>query len=310
MAAWRKNPIEYIAPQEDLVFLSIVFTWHLQAARTRAVWRSGQGYRVLAGGPAVYAMPEMMVDVAGIVDAWPKALPLHNPDATFTTRGCPNRCGFCTVPRIEGPFRELSSWEWQPKPVICDNNFLASSRRHFDEVIDRLKSWRARNPCPPRTIDFNQGLDAALLKPYHAHRLAELQPMARLAWDHVNQETLIHHAYGLLRKAGFHPRAIGIFALIGYDDDPDDAAYRLQSIANLPAQPFPMRYQPLDALDKSAYVHPNWTEEELRRFMHYWTRYHYHAKIPFAEYRRPRKKRLTLPSNRVTFDTILGEVGP
>jgi len=34
-------------------------------------------------------------------------LRLHNPDATFTTRGCPRACPFCAVPRIEGKFREL-----------------------------------------------------------------------------------------------------------------------------------------------------------------------------------------------------------
>ena len=37
-------------------------------------------------------------------------LSLHNPDATFTTRGCIRACPFCTVPRTEGRFVELQDW--------------------------------------------------------------------------------------------------------------------------------------------------------------------------------------------------------
>ena len=114
--------------------MSVPFTWNLPQAYSLCVWYRQLGYRVRAGGPAVKLIPRYLAEVADIggeVDALKK----HNPNATFTSRGCVRNCPFCAVPRIEGQLRELTDWE--PKPIICDNNLLACSRRHFDLVIDR-----------------------------------------------------------------------------------------------------------------------------------------------------------------------------
>lgn len=88
-----------------------------------------------------------------------------NPLATKTTTGCVRKCKFCLVPKTEGKFQELDDWE--DKPILIDNNLLASSRKHFDRVIDRLIKWG--------WADFNQGLDARLLTDYHAKRIAEIK---------------------------------------------------------------------------------------------------------------------------------------
>ena len=53
---------------------------------------------------------------------------------------------------------------------------------------------------------------------------------------------------------------------------------------SLGIKPFPGRYQPLDALTKDCYVHPNWTAEELRRFQRYWSRLPFFQHIPFEEF--------------------------
>ncbi len=147
IAAWRMG---------KALYLSVPFTWLLPEARRLAREHHGPVY---AGGPAVDLMPGYLSASAIVGEPCPvPPLAMHNPLATFTTRGCPNRCPFCAVPRIEGPFRELA--DWPVRPIVCDNNLLASSRRHFDTVIDRLKAlpW----------VDFNQGLDARLFTPHHA----------------------------------------------------------------------------------------------------------------------------------------------
>lgn len=99
--SWSKDIVEWI--EGDTAFLSVVFTWDLQKARARAIWLRQQGYHVRAGGPAVLLMPDYLADVAETGGDDVSALARHNPEATFTSRGCIRKCKFCAVPRIERP---------------------------------------------------------------------------------------------------------------------------------------------------------------------------------------------------------------
>jgi len=271
---WPKQLVEWT--EDSTAYLSVVFSWDLQDAYQRAVWYKSQGYNVRAGGPAVALNPDFLSDVAeigGTVDA----LSHHNPDATFTSRGCIRHCSFCAVPKIEGNLIELN--DWPIKPIVCDNNLLACSHKHFDDVIDKLKSLS--------DVDFNQGLDVRLMTNYHAQRLAELDTHClRLAWDYTRDEDQFMTAFQRLTDAGIKPNHIHVYVLIGFDDTPDDALYRLSTVRKLNAWPNPMRYQPLDARMRNEYVAPNWTERKLRHYMRYWSRLCWLDHIPFEEYKR------------------------
>lgn len=271
-AGWSRRFIEHT--EGDTTRLSVVFTWDLPAAYQRAVWLRSQGQRVVAGGPAVILNPTYLHDVAEIGTDWPDALAYHNPLATFTSRGCARRCSFCAVWRTEGELRELD--DWPIRPIVCDNNLLACSLAHFDQVIDRLK--------PVRGIDFNQGLDARLLTDYHAGRLAELDCMVRLAFDHVKTEAAFLTAFGRLCRAGIPKSRIRVYVLVGYDDTPDDALYRLRLVVGLGSDPNPMRYNPLNTLVRDSYIGPNWTDRELTRFVRYWANLRYFRAVPFEEF--------------------------
>jgi hypothetical protein len=269
--AWRGNLAEWT--EGNTAYLSVPFTWALPRAYQRAAWLRAEGYHVRAGGPAVALMPDYLRDVAevgGEIDA----LPRHNPDATFTSRGCIRRCSFCAVPKIEGDLRELPTWE--PRPIVCDNNLLACSRRHFDRVIDSLK--------PVRAIDFNQGLDARLLTKHHAERLAELDCIVRLAWDATPSEPLVMAAIERLRAAGFPKSRLRCYVLLGYTDTPADARYRLETLHRLGIKPNPMRYNPLDAMVRDQYVGEHWTDDLERQYMRYWANLRYTAAVPFDEW--------------------------
>lgn len=271
--AWLKGWAEWV--EGDTACISVPFTWLLPQAWSRCVALRQEGYRVRAGGPAVSLRLDYLAAVAeigGDVDA----LARHNPDATFTTRGCTRQCAFCAVPRTEGSFRELIAWE--PKPIVCDNNFLASSRRHFDRAIDCLK--------PMAGVDFNQGLDPRLLTAYHAGRLAELDlPLVRLSWDDVRDEVTIMDAIGILKTAGFGARRLRVYVLIGFEDRPDDALYRLETLKGLGILANVQRFQPLWSLSRNDYIAPTWTDAELKRYCRHWNRQAWLGGIPFADYR-------------------------
>jgi hypothetical protein len=270
-ATWSGGFAEWT--EGNTAFLSVPFTWELQNAHQRAVWLKAAGYHVRAGGPAVSLMPEYLTDVAEI-GGEVNALPHHNPNATFTSRGCIRRCPFCAVWRVEGELRELA--EWEPKPIVCDNNLLACSMAHFDRVIDRLK--------PLAGIDFNQGLDARLLTKHHAGRLAELDCMVRLAWDHIDYGNDFMQAYERLRKAGIPKSRIRVYVLIGYKDKPEDALFRLRTVHNMGIKPNPMRYNPLDSLTRDAYVGEHWSDRLLIAYMRYWANLRFTESVPFSEW--------------------------
>jgi hypothetical protein len=230
---------------------------------------------VVAGGPAVKLLGAPWADETPETCPF-DALSFHNPLATFTTRGCTNRCGFCAVPKIEGEFRELASWKHAP--VICDNNLTAASKSHFTNVICSLLPFPA--------CDFNQGLSARLFTSWHAGQIARLKnPMVRFAFDYVNNEAEVADAIALARAAGL--KNFGCYVLFGFDDTPADAHYRLELVRSWGIWPTAMRYQPLDALTKDSFISPAWTKRELKRTTRYYNRLAYFDHIPFADYDPP-----------------------
>lgn len=268
---WLKNIAQWEIGRT--LYLSVPFTWLLPAARKLALAHKGP---VQAGGPAVQLMSAFLADVATVNQPCPvEPLLFHNPLATFTSRGCPNRCGFCAVPRLEGGFRELA--DWRPAPIVCDNNLLAASRTHFDRVIDRLKAMPF--------VDFNQGLEARLLTPHHARRLAELKAVkVRFAFDHVSNESSVADAISLCRAHGL--KDFGVYVLIGFRDTPEDALYRLEKVRQWGIRPNPMRYQPLDALAKNQYLAPAWTGKQMAKTVRYYFRLRYLEHVPFEDFGR------------------------
>ena len=291
--SWSNGITEWI--EGDTAFVSAVFSWNAQKAYMRCVYFREMGYKVRCGGQAIYQNPKMFAefDTSGTVDA----LSHHNPLATFTSRGCIRNCSFCLVPKLEGKLVELD--DWLVRPIICDNNLLATSTAHFDKVVDRLLESGLAG------IDFNQGLDARILTEHHAARLAELpkDTIIRLAWDNIAMEKLYLLAFRILEDAGIKLQQIRTYVLIGYKDTPEDALYRLEKIRELGALPNPMRYQPLDALHRNSYVGENWTNDLLTKYMRYWSNLNKVGGLSFDEWIRFEKQVRINPNQALLFST-------
>ena len=277
---WSKGIVEW--QEGGTAFLSVPFTWDLPLAYSRAVGLKQQGFEVRAGGPAVELMLnnpklEAKVGLPGVAKCGGHlpALGRHNPDATFTSRGCIRRCRFCAVHQIEPVFEELE--DWVPAPIVCDNNILATSMDHFDRVVDRL--------VPIRGVDFNQGLDARLLNAHHIEGLQKLNmAKATFAWDNASEESPVLDAIAQMRESGFPKSKITCLVLINNGESQAEALYRMETLKSVGVRGCPMRFQPLDTLEKDDFLSPEWTRYNLARFVHYWFRQNWLSKVPFAEY--------------------------
>lgn len=186
------------------------------------------------------------------------------PLATRTTTGCPNRCGFCGVPRFEPTWAELP--DWPDAPVLCDNNLTKASTDHFDKVMDRLERWR--------WCDFNQGLDCRLLNAHHAERIGRIKgAIVRLALDNAAQQDAWSSAAALLRSKGTSKGRIRSYVLCGFGSGPDDAWARCRFVQSRGAMPLPQWYHALDALQFNAITKDQkehgWNAENRNKLMHH-----------------------------------------
>ena len=266
MNTWRKGIAQWRCGKT--LYLSVPFTWMMDDAEAVAKQHGGP---VVAGGPAVKLVGAPWAETPNSCPF--DVLSMHNPCATFTTRGCIRACRFCAVPRIEGDFRELQTWK--PAPVVCDNNILASSRAHFTKVVDSLIQFEQ--------VDFNQGLDMRLLSDWHLGELQRLHSVKlRFALDHSRLADVLRDTLTRCRAKGF--RDFGVYVLVGFGDTPADAEQRLEFVRSLGVWPNPMRYQPLDAHAKNEYVASGWTDYELRRMCRYYSRLRWLEHIPFKDY--------------------------
>lgn len=233
---WPKGPHYWI--DGDILHVSIPFTWNLAGVYERLMQREFWWETALVGGPAVNLMPEYFNDLSDFVKVghtFPGVLQRVNPSATRTTVGCPNRCKFCAIPKIDRDFKELD--DWPDLPVICDNNLLACSLKHFDEVIRRLKNWDVP--------DFNQGIDHRLLTDYHAGKLRQLnRPKIRLACDHKSHLKSWFKSICILRDAGIPKSWIHTYALVGFNTDPGECWTRCEFIKQH-SEVYPMWYHHL-----------------------------------------------------------------
>ena len=114
---------------------------------------------------------------------------------TITSRGCPNKCWFCTVWRRDGHVvRELPIVDgWN----ILDDNILACSEQHIRKVFAMLKRQKHR-------AEFTGGLEAKRLKPWHCELLADLKPQQMFfAYDTPDDWEPLVEASKILDEHGF-----------------------------------------------------------------------------------------------------------
>ena len=119
----------------------------------------------------------------------------------FLTRGCPNKCKWCIVPKKEGnvrPYMDVDeiAIEGRTNLVLMDNNILASDYglRQIEKIIERGYK-----------VDFNQAMDARLVTPEIAKLLAKVKWIKRIRFgcDTPGQKEHCERAISLIDAAGY-----------------------------------------------------------------------------------------------------------
>ena len=213
--------------EADEVHVSVAFTWDLPLAEKLArAW--GPVAPVRIGGPAT--------GEAG--GEFTPGLYLA-PGYVLTSRGCPNDCWFCDVPKREGNIRELPITEgWN----VLDDNLLACSESHQRAVFAMLR--RNKKAAP---VQFSGGLEAKRLEAWHVEALRELRPKQMFfANDTPDDLEPLQAAGRMLLDAGFTTtsHALRAFVLCGWPADTfEAAALRMKQTVDAGFLPMAMLYR-------------------------------------------------------------------
>jgi len=199
----------------------------------------------------------------------------------YATRGCPNRCDFCAVHKIEPHFKHYYNLQRQIKAIedvygtkqhliLLDNNVLAS--RYFKRIINDICNLGFEHGAKLnnrlRGVDFNQGVDARYLSEKKMALLAKtaIRPL-RIAFDHISMKDLYISCIRLAAKYGVVK--LSNYILYNYTDTPQDFYERLRINCILNEElgtkiySFPMKYIPLTAINRK-YVGKNWNKKLIR----------------------------------------------
>ena len=197
----RGGQIEWATPMKhyDIVYMSKVFNFSPDDTyiyNADVIVKGGTGYDPTS------QLPEEIDRLQPDYSIYPNV-----PKDTaygFLTRGCPNRCKWCVVPRKEGairPYMDVDeiAIEGRRKLVLMDNNILAAG----DYCMEQLEKIIERG----YRVDFNQALDARLVTEEVAQLLARVKWLdnnrIRFGCDTHGQIAECERAMALINKYGF-----------------------------------------------------------------------------------------------------------
>lgn len=235
----------------DRVYISRVFTASsdfLEVVNAREVIRGGSGFAItVVDGREVYGDD---IPLSYEVEHQYPDYGLYGITDTaygFLSRGCPRGCSFCIVGQKEGrasvKVADLSEfWSGQRNLVLCDPNILAC--REWESLLIQVADSKA---C----VDFNQGLDARLLRKENIDLLNSCRLRnIHFAWDRFQDKDLILSKLELYAEYGnikAHRHNIIVYTIVNYDTSFEQDLERVYLLRSLGYWPYIMVYDKVNA---------------------------------------------------------------
>lgn len=245
LSAWHKqqgDDVGFNIADPDKIYISTIFDWNKEQ---------------VIGIPKLY---ECAVEIGGVGVDIHKELPfeiehimpdydLYGIDYSmgYTSRGCPNNCPFCVVPKKEGKIKDNAPiGEFlhpnHDKLILFDNNFLASPscKNNLQNMIDKNIM-----------VNFNQGLDIRLITLENANMLSNIlffdhkfkSRRLNFAWDLMSlKEETIKRKIDILGDNGIKPYQLMFYVLCGFSTTLKQDMYRVMKLKEWGCDPFVMIY--------------------------------------------------------------------
>lgn len=286
---WSEGLAHWRDGEQRVAFLSIAFTWRIPQARRLAEYYTSLGYRVKAGGPALFKLHWMMKDVAEIEYTYdergniksgagmcPDAVAHHNPFATKASEGCPVGCSFCIVTAMEGKEFTLLP-EFEPRPILTDNNLSALPIDYQQYVVDRYRA------AGVKLVDANSGFEP---KTFDEECFLRWRGINKGPWRFGLDETFetadARRVIAMLRAHGVGARKIQVYVMIGHEPFAE-CMERIRQVIDMGGEPYVQPNMKLTAREKKPWVRHDWTPELLGRVQR-WANGRYWKYTPFAGY--------------------------
>lgn len=196
----RGDEVEWAIPfvHYDKVYMSKIFNFSvddLTIYDADEVVKGGTGYDIYS------RLPEVIDRMQPDYSIYPNVP--SNTAYGFLTRGCPNKCKWCVVPRKEGvirPYMDVDeiAIEGRKNLVLMDNNILAAGD-YMNEQLEKAIKRGYR-------LDFNQAMDARLVTEDIAELLARVKwiKLVRFGCDTHRQIDECEKAIEMMRRYGYN----------------------------------------------------------------------------------------------------------
>jgi hypothetical protein len=243
---------------------------------------------VIMGGILASLMPELFkLPNVDVFRGYSKTLDLCKPDPeiistckdtwkdfswVFTSRGCPNKCSYCTVWKIEKERWVNPKWKDQifmDKPFIniLDNNLSSIELPHLIDIVDFVTKHKKR-------VIIASGIDCKFVTKELAEQVAKIKFVRhgmRTAFDRIEEDGIFQKSTQMLQKAGVKAEDMFAYVLFNFNDKPQDANYRAEECFKLKVRAYPQYYRPLNTLNKDkVFVGKHWTFRLGKAFRYYW----------------------------------------
>ncbi len=269
----------WLALGYDLVAISVIFSWHAPIAREIAL-RVKDNAEVWCGGPGMFTLGNWWKRETGldVMHGLDHRFEHQRGDylMTFASRGCPVGCNFCVVPKLEGTSFTLD-WDFQPAPILCDNNLSALPVKFQEHIIRRYQE----TGVPLR--DANSGFEPKSFDESTYRRWKKvLRGPWRFALDEQREVGDVRRMMAIL--AGEPRRRKRVYVLVG-NESVESCYERVLSVLAWGGEPYAQYVLPLNWLGDEATLHHryDWNSQWREDFARYVNRFTWRY-APVGEY--------------------------